>query len=514
MRFIKLLLIASILSCLILPVNAAYSWTSNSTIISGLPDIGSNSAPAVFNYSNRLILISGEEDGTFTGYDWTGSSWVSNASVVDGLGDVGTRSRPSIFNDSGSFKLITGRNAGTFAGYDWTGSSWSSNASVVAGLGDIGIESSATIFNYNGNLRLIAATGFSVYYGYEWNGSSWVSNASIVDGIGSVSSSAVPFVFNNEIKYKLILGRYSGTFAGYDWNGSSWKPDTNLVAGLADVGTKSHPVVFKVDGVYKLISGESDGPFNGYTLTNSNPTVPTNQTDLGNNLIDHTPTITWTNGTDADNDTITTYIFAGTTSTSTTIEGFTSSSSTFNIGTNVTLSDGQTYYYRLRSWDGLLWSDYTTSDTFRMNTPPPAPILISTSGYHNNATINMTWETPTDAEGDSLYYDVKVGTTPNGTDVLNEVVASNVSSLFSVSQFNTYYFNVRSNDSYEFSGWGTESSFGFLNELPIISNITIFPDPIAIEDDLTVVNDTATDADGDPITLYYKWYKNGVHQSL
>ena len=148
---------------------------------------------------------------------------------------------------------------------------------------------------------------------------------------------------------------------------------------------------------------------------NTLPTPSTSFTNLGNNLIDHTPTITWTEGADADNDTVTTYIYVGADATSMVFEGSTTNE-TYNLGTNNTLLDGQTYNYTLRSWDGYEFSDYTVADTFSMNA------------------------------------------------------------------------------------------------LPSITNVTLTPDPTAVEDDLTANNNTATDADSGPITLYYKWYKNTILQ--
>ena len=148
----------------------------------------------------------------------------------------------------------------------------------------------------------------------------------------------------------------------------------------------------------------------------THPTIPISYTNLSNNLINHTPTISWTKGTDSDEDIVKTYIYVGTNSTPTKEEGNTTLE-TFQLGNNILLTDGNTYYYRLRSYDGYEYSNYTTADEFRMNSEP------------------------------------------------------------------------------------------------IITNVTISPDPIAVEDDLTAFNDTATDTESDTITLYYRWYKDSILQS-
>jgi parallel beta-helix repeat protein len=120
-------------------------------------------------------------------------------------------------------------------------------------------------------------------------------------------------------------------------------------------------------------------------LVNSLPAVPTSWTDLGLNLDNHTPPITWTKGIDADGDTVTTCVYVGTTSTPTTLETSTTEA-TANLGNTVILNDGGIYYYRLRSWDGYEWSDYTPADKFCMHAPPGTPrlaIFIQNDAYFN-----------------------------------------------------------------------------------------------------------------------------------
>jgi len=105
---------------------------------------------------------------------------------------------------------------------------------------------------------------------------------------------------------------------------------------------------------------------NSIIVSNTPPTIPTNFTDLEMNLTDHTPPVTWTKGADgADGDTVTTYVYVGTTSTPTTVEN-TNTGTGCDLGNTVTLSDGTIYYYRLRSWDNYEWSSYTTADEFSM----------------------------------------------------------------------------------------------------------------------------------------------------
>ena len=247
-------------------------------------------------------------------------------------------------------------------------------------------------------------------------------------------------------------------------------------------------------------------------IPNNAPTVPTGWTDLGMNLTDHTPTITWTKGTDADGDTVTTYVYVGTTSTPTDNETHTTSE-TCNLGNTIPLSDGTTYYYRLRSYDGSLWSNYTTADEFRMNSEPMTTNLL-TEGQTNPTDISdytpdFSW-TYSDDEGDTQsHYQVYVGLDVGASDMWNsgQVASSATSATYAgsgLSEGITYYVQVRTKDNYEFSSWVTGT---FEIGVPLVTynisgyviNTTGAPLQTAhVTNNLTGVNDN-TDATG-----YYK----------
>ena len=274
-------------------------WTSDSSIVAGLGDVGLDSAPVVFNDSGTWKLISGEFYGTFRGYYWAGSAWVSDSSIVDGLGDIGFRSIPTVFDDSGTWKLISGNNRGTFVGYYWNGSAWTSDSSIVAGLGAVGswpAWSAPAVFDDSGTWKLISGDLDGLFFGFYWNGSTWVSDSSIVAGLGGVGSRSAPTIFNDSGTWKLISGNDYGTFRGYYWAGSAWVEDTSIVTGLGDVGKISAPTVFNDSGTWKLISGSYGGTFTGYSKAPTY-TISGNVKDSdGNNL--NNVTITLEDGTD------------------------------------------------------------------------------------------------------------------------------------------------------------------------------------------------------------------------
>jgi len=143
---------------------------------------------------------------------------------------------------------------------------------------------------------------------------------------------------------------------------------------------------------------------NSTTILNSLPTLPTGWTNLGDRLTDHTPHITFTEGSDDDGDTVTTVAYTGTTSTPTQ-QDYGTTNEFMDLGQDVTLNDGVTYYYRFRSWDGYEYSSsYTTSDEFHINDEPTTgtPSIVPGIIYSTTPEIMCENTTMTDPENDAI----------------------------------------------------------------------------------------------------------------
>ena len=247
------------------------------------------------------------------------------------------------------------------------------------------------------------------------------------------------------------------------------------------------------------------------------PTIATGYTDLGMNVVDHTPTITWTKGTDPDSgDTVTTYIYVGSSPNPTTEEG-NNTGTTIDLGSTVSLTDGNTYYYRLRSYDGERWSNYTSDDTFRMNSVPTTS-SVDVQGAQDiqhitDHTPDITWsydDSETDTQGG---YNVTVWTGSGGTGTLmgtsSNVSGDGTSWTYSGSALvdgTTYYARVCTNDSYEWSSWN-ETSFR-MNSEPTVSSVQISPGDTNTTSTLTG-SGSYDDAESDEESgTTYKWFKN------
>ena len=249
------------------------------------------------------------------------------------------------------------------------------------------------------------------------------------------------------------------------------------------------------------------------------PTVPTSPTNLGMNLLDHTPTITWTKGTDADSaDTVTTYVYVGTGVSPTTEEGH-NTGTTIDLGSTVMLTDGVTYYYCLRSYDGERWSAYTADDTFRMNSIPTTS-SVDVQGaqeiqHITDHTPDITWSY-NDGESDPQNkYNATVWTGTGGTGTLmgnsGEVTSAGTTWTYSGTVLvdgTTYYARAYTYDSYEWGAW-SETSFR-MNSEPTVSSVQISPGTTTTTTALTG-SGTYADAETDSESgTTYKWFKNSA----
>ncbi len=139
------------------------------------------------------------------------------------------------------------------------------------------------------------------------------------------------------------------------------------------------------------------------------------------------------------------------------------------------------------------------------NTAPSVPVLTAHATYHTAGATTVTWSASTDAQSDPITYDVKVGTSSGGTDILNYAGDTDTTSnSFNMVPTNTYYWSVRACDPYVCSAWQTESSFAFSNTVPTVPTI-IRPvyGSYHWNGTMNATWTISTDSDGD--TIRYNW---------
>ena len=225
-------------------------------------------------------LITGEADGGFYGYNRTGSSWQSDSGIVSGLPDIGTCSAPTVFRKGDEWYLIAGEADGGFYGYNWTGSSWQSDSAIISDLPDADLPDAAdhlkpTVFRKGGEWYLVAGAGDGGFYGYNRTGSSWQSDSGIVSDLPDVGNYSAPTVFRKGDEWYLVAGAADGGFHGYNWAGSSWQSDGVIASGLPDAMDGSTPAVFDMGGnVTDSYNISVNGTwYNGTTNTFINETI-------------------------------------------------------------------------------------------------------------------------------------------------------------------------------------------------------------------------------------------------
>jgi len=255
-------------------------WLSESDVVIGLSCVDYYSTPTVCNNctgTGHWELITGMTNGHFKGFYWNGAQWVEDSSIVSGLPDIGDQSAPTVCNNctgTGHWELITGECYGAFYGFYWNGTQWVEDSSIVSGLPDIGDWPTPTVCNNctgTGHWELITGEANGAFYGFYWNETQWVEDSSIVSGLPSVDGGdSTPTVCNNCTgtgHWELITGMYNGCFKGFYWNGTQWVEDSSIVSGLPDIGDQSAPTVCNNctgTGHWELITGMYNGCFKGF----------------------------------------------------------------------------------------------------------------------------------------------------------------------------------------------------------------------------------------------------------
>ncbi len=131
------------------------------------------------------------------------------------------------------------------------------------------------------------------------------------------------------------------------------------------------------------------------------------------------------------------------------------------------LLDGSTFYIRIRVENGFVWSDWYET-TFRMNTPPAAPIpLRPVSDALTLATPKLYVTNSADAEGDSpvsyifeIYSDMGLTTLVAADSLVTQTADSTGwTSDVALAYATRYWWKSQANDGYEKSPYSTAATF-------------------------------------------------------
>jgi len=172
-----------------------------------------------------------------------------------------------------------------------------------------------------------------------------------------------------------------------------------------------------------------------------------------------------------------------------------------------TLEDGTTYYLRAKVGSGTFYSDWSTL-TFRMNTEPTTPVLVSPINNQVSGTpVGLKVLNAIDAEGDAVTYSFNmyddatlttkldsVTTVTEGTDTTSWQVTA------TLPDNGQYFWTVSTNDGYEESAVSDTVSFllNIANDAPAAFALTYPADTSEVTTTLPTLLWQAS-ADPDPI---------------
>lgn len=242
-------------------------FNSDSSVINGLID--SNAPfPTTFYKGTELFTIIGRGNGQFTGWKWNINTliWESNTVIVNGLGDIGSNACPSVFYIDNDLYMIASENLSQ-VGFKWNTitNNWDSNTGILVGLGNIWgfTAGNMTVFSIGSTHYCII--GGESYRGYKWNGVSWDSHTRLSTGlpVGTGQKyTCISYYIGSQLY--LILGNVVGDWNGFYWNGFSWIEDVNIVTGLADTGSWSRASIYYLENKLNIIAGDTLA-LNGYS---------------------------------------------------------------------------------------------------------------------------------------------------------------------------------------------------------------------------------------------------------
>ena len=133
----------------------------------------------------------------------------------------------------------------------------------------------------------------------------------------------------------------------------------------------------------------------------------------------------------------------------------------------VPLEDGETYYMRLRVFNGVAWGGWLES-TFRMNAVPGAPAQLGPPDGEafQREDVILTVGEVVEPDGDPVTYGVEVYDDPACTNVITSFEGTSsingecaIGPMEDLDFATEYWWRTRASDGYEYSPWSAASSF-------------------------------------------------------
>ncbi len=358
---------------------------------------------------------------------------------------------------SGSLYKITNANSSSPSSVEITGSSFPTAWISCIEMGSSDNEILVTFSNFG-----VTSIWYTTDGGINWT-----------DKEGDLPDMPVRWaLFNPENRSEVILATDIGVWSTNDLSTSSpeWAASNS---GLANVRVDMFQIRDS-DGLV-TVATYGRGLFSTDDFYTSEVTIQVLGLDIGGDedlqhMVSHTPSITF-GYYDSMNETQTSYqIQVSTDSTFSSANmwdpGSVGSDTTSVTYAGTALVDGTTYYLRVRVASGDFWSDWSAL-TFRMNTEPTTPVLVSPINDQVTATpVVLNVFNAIDAESDvvtysfNVYSDVALTTKLDSATAVTEGTDTTSWQVTATLPDNGQYFwTVSTNDDYEESAVSDTASF-------------------------------------------------------
>ena len=286
----------------------------------------------------------------------------------------------------------------------------------------------------------------------------------------------------------------------------------------------------------QVYSGYSSVRVFSIAIANSAPSTPTASIPAnGAVLNDLNPVLVINNSSDADGDDLT-YNFqvasdAGFSNIAAEMPAYTEGGGTTTAwAVSPSLSDGGSYYWRARAYDGEDYSGWSSSRTFSIalvNNAPNAPAAVSPedSAYLEDTTPTLVVNNAYDADGDNLSYSFEVSANEGFTNIVGTAAGLSEGSgsttswtvTSALSRGETYYWRSRVYDGEDYSNWSTVRLFNIVapNSAPSTPTLATPANGAQVTDvrpSLTINN--SSDSDGDALVYHYQVSSSAIFSSL
>ena len=216
---------------------------------------------------------------------------------------------------------------------------------------------------------------------------------------------------------------------------------------------------------------------------NSPPTVPgISSPPNGSSISQTSATLIVVNSSDVDGDPLA-YSFELYNNSGATlldsVSGISPGAGTTSWSPSLTLTDGSTYLWRARAYDGADFSSWTALTSFTVNTgggntPPSLPVAVNPVNGDTlvGSSITFTWQNSFDPDGDQIGYDMWVMSDSSGgvdldsaRNIAQAPTGTTTSRTLSTSLVNgqQYWWALRANDGQAWTAKSTPTSFVFVD---------------------------------------------------